>query len=296
MLTNKHKSSVFRLEVDGWSRPSVIAKWCSSGYGTATEVERRIHEQILPSADLSSLEVYAQVPDPSSDRFWLFLEDLGDRELAMTHVDERRLFSRWLGWLHRWTCGADCGGLPDRSPAAYLQHLRSASQRITENVAQPWVDEDARAMLTRLSRLLDCIERHWDHVEDVCGTSPRTIVHGDLVTKNVRIRDRDGRPEVVVLDWEMVGVGVPCVDLKLLGDDLDEYVAVVQPVRPVMSTGYVRALAAMGQIFRSLLVLDWKTYDFAYSWCDYRGFESLEGRLDAAARCLQSGTRAWEAP
>jgi hypothetical protein len=93
-----------------------------------------------------------------------------------------------------------------------------------------------------------------------------------------------------------VGVGVPCVDLKLLGNELDEYVAVVQPVRPVMSTRYVRALAAMGQIFRSLLVLDWKTYDFAYSPCDSRGFEASEARLDAAARRLQSGARAWKAP
>src|SRR5438552_109682 len=90
----------------------------------------------------ATLQSYPPVPHSSSDRFWLFLEDLGVRELAMTHVDERRLFSRWLGWLHRWTCGADCGGLPDRSPAAYLQHLRSAGQRITENVGQPWVDED----------------------------------------------------------------------------------------------------------------------------------------------------------
>jgi hypothetical protein len=91
-------------------------------------------------------------------------------------------------------------------------------------------------------------------------------------------------------------VGVPCVDLKLLGDDFDDYVGVVQPFRPVMSTEYVRALAAMGQIFRSLLVLDWKTYDFAHSWCDSRGFEAFEARLDAAARCLQSGARAWKAP
>jgi len=64
MLTHKHKSSVFRLEVDGWSRPSVIAKGCSNGYGTAAAIERRIHERILRAADLPSLEVYGQVPPP----------------------------------------------------------------------------------------------------------------------------------------------------------------------------------------------------------------------------------------
>jgi hypothetical protein len=271
MLTNKHKSSVFRLEVDGWSRPSVIAKWCADGYGTAAQVERRIHEQILPSASLPSLEVYAQVPDPAGDRFWLFLEDLGDRELAMTNLDERRWFSQWLGRLHQWTVGADAGGLPERTPTTYLQHLRTAGQRIEASMMQPWVDGEARATLAGLARLLDRIERHWDRVEDVCRTSPRTIVHGDLVAKNVRVRDRGG-PEIVVLDWEMVGVGVPGVDLKLLGDDLDDYAAIVRPVHPVMSPTYLRALAFMGQIFRSLLVLDWKTYDFAYSWCDYRGW------------------------
>ena len=293
MLTHKHKSSVFRLEVDGWSRPSLIAKGCSSGYGTAAAIERRIHERILRAADLPSLEVYGQVPEPATDRFWLFLEDLGDRDLTMTDDGERRCFSQWLGRLHRWTPSAETGDLPDRSPAAYRQPLRSAGRRIEGSVGRPWVDADARATLARLSGLLDRIERRWDCVEDVCRSSPRTMVHGDLVAKNVRIRERGGSREVVVLDWEMVGVGVPCVDLKLLGDDLAEYVAVVQPVRPELTLGVVRAMAAMGQIFRSLLVLDWKTCDFESAWCDGPGFAALEDRMEAAARCVESGASAW---
>ena len=46
-------------------------------------------------------------------------------------------------------------------------------------------------------------------------------------------------------------------------------------------------------LIRSLLVLDWKTCDFESAWCDGPGFAALEDRMEAAARCVESGASAW---
>jgi aminoglycoside phosphotransferase (APT) family kinase protein len=42
---------------------------------------------------------------------------------------------------------------------------------------------------------------------------PRTLVHGDLTGKNLRLCFADGTPQAVVLDWETAGWGPPAADL-----------------------------------------------------------------------------------
>src|SRR6266545_6267603 len=72
MLTDKQKSSVYRLELSGWMRDSVIAKVCAKTYGTAPDVEQWVYRDVLPSAGLPTLEMYGQLEEPSGDAFWLF--------------------------------------------------------------------------------------------------------------------------------------------------------------------------------------------------------------------------------
>jgi hypothetical protein len=287
-LTNKHKSSVYRLDLRGWTRNSVIAKLCTRSYGT-TDVERWIHRDVLPSAGLASVDIYGQVAEASGQSFWLFMEDLGDAELSIDDPDNRRLFARWLATLHHWDVRASSNGdLPDRGPAGYRQHLRSARDLIGGHLDEPWVSEQVRPVLARLLGLLEQLEGVWGRVEEVCAVAPRTLVHGDLVAKNIRARNTSGRQELVVLDWEMAGRGVPSIDLKLLGDDLEHYAACIRRAWPDMSLARVRALADVGRIFRSLVVLDWRAGDLAHPWCSTEGFDAFQSRLETDLRRMQS--------
>jgi aminoglycoside phosphotransferase (APT) family kinase protein len=217
------------------------------------------------------------------------LEDLGDETLSLSSVDDQQLFARWLATLHRWNRTPDWGlELPDRGPAGYLRHLQSAHAQIVGNLNRPWVTDRGRTTLDRLLRFLDRLERDWTRVEAICGRCPRTIVHGDLVAKNVRVRRRGSVRELVVLDWEMAGFGAPSIDLKLLADDLEYYASSMQSVWPDLSLADVRDLADVGRIFRTLVVIDWQVYDLAHPWCSLKEFEPLEARLEAAARCIET--------
>ena len=284
-LTNKHKSSVFRLELRGWIRDSAVAKVCTEGYGAITCGEERMYREVLPSAGLPSVEVYGHLVDPSARSFWLFLEDLGDQVFESSCLDDCRLLAEWLAALHQWVGFTHSSSeWSDRGPDHYLQHLYSARTLISNSLSQTWVSERSRTALLRLRGFLDRLEEDWGRLDAVCRLAPRTIVHGDLVDKNVRFRTRGGARELVVLDWEMMGLGIPSVDLKLLGDDLEGYAARMQALRPSMSPALVKALANIGQIFRSLVVLDWKACDLPYEWCSLESFESFESRLEADLR------------
>ena len=266
MLTQKRKSSVFRLQVDGWSRDTVIAKLCSGSYGTAADIEGRIYREVLPAAGLPSVELFGRVPEPDGPSVWLFMEDLGEALFASSTPEGRRLLARWLATLHQWKSTAHAiADLPDRGPAGYLEHLHAARRRICDNLHQPWIDDVHRATLTRLVRLLDRLESNWPRVEAICGLCPRTIVHGDLVMKNVRLRSRGGADELV-----------------------EFYVSSMRSAWPDMSVAFANALAAVGRIFRSLAVLDWKTWDLENDWCAAEAFDSFEGRFDAAVRSVES--------
>jgi len=131
-------------------------------------------------------------------------------------------------------------------------------------------------MLTRL--VTSCsisIERN-DHVEDRLRGPARTHRPRGLVHEE-RQDPRSGRTSGGRgASTGRCGGGVPGASTSSCSVTTSTSTpqGVVQRFRPVMSR-IVRDLAAMGRIFRSCSS---STEDlrFAYSWCDYRGLESLE--------------------
>src|SRR5438309_2124780 len=73
--------------------------------------------------------------------------------------------------------------------------------------------EEERRQLHILQRLIDRLHSRWDSICGVCGNAPRTLVHGDLSGKNLRLCKTDAGPQIVALDWETAGWGLPAADL-----------------------------------------------------------------------------------
>src|SRR5205823_14791296 len=129
-------------------------------------------------------------------------------------------------------------------------------------------------MLKALVSDLDVLEAHWRQIEQTCQDGRRTVVHGDLVIKNVRVRTTVADTRLLVFDWQHAGWGVPCTDLAQLTDrtvspDLDSYASALRRSWPRVSDVRVRELAECGRFFRLLDEIGWESPLLTFGPCRF---------------------------
>lgn len=270
----KRKSAVYRLTLRGRGRRSAIAKRRPQG---ELAMEARLHEELLPDLGIGTLELYGYVT--SYDGFdWLFLEDAGETRYSRDASEHRSLAADWLGRLH---AGAAPGPswLPDTGPAYFRGVLELARDGLRMGLVHPAVSESDRDVLNAIGACLDAVEERWERIEGTCARLPRTLVHGDFVAKNVRIRERQGRLDLVAFDWETAGVGPPAVDLALLrgtGEDLRTYLSIVNDAWPDVRLLHVEQLVIVGDVFRLLHCVYWAGRSFKHDWVQHAMWDLIE--------------------
>jgi hypothetical protein len=272
LLKRKSRSAIYRLAGVG-PGGAVIAKWYQR---PAAAAERTIYEEVLPRLPVTALRCYGSVEDGDGRFCWLFLEDAGGQEYSPQCQEQRVLAAGWLGLLHTSaSCLAAAARLPDRGPCHYLGHLRSARATILGNLSNAALSADDRTVLKAMVTQCDTLESRWDQVRRACDRMPRTLVHGDLVVKNVNVRLGPAGPAFLAFDWETAGWGTPAPDLvqSLLWDrvssvspDLSTYWGVVRDSWPHLGIEDVRQLADLGSVFRLLAMIHWLSLDLAYPW------------------------------
>ena len=255
----KRKSAVYRLTGVGPNGVAVIAKRCRT---TTASVERVIYETLLPRLSLPMLRCYGFVAEPEGEFSWLFLEDAVGDEYSPDDANHRALAGRWLGSVHLISRSPDAQALlPDRGPSHYLQLLRFARSGLLIHIDNPNLSGADIALLRTVVRQYDDIEMHWEELERFFKEMPRTLVHGDFVIKNIRIRPGTSGSELLVFDWEMSGWGVPATDLSAVGlcvrPDLETYGAVLRQDWPHLNTHDIRQLADYGNLLRLLDKIYW---------------------------------------
>ncbi len=262
-LKLRDKSAVYRLGGVGPDGSAVIAKRCRR---PACLVERIIYERLFARQLVPALRWYGFLDEPDNVHSWLFLEDAGTGTYLPPCAEHRALAGRWLGTTH--AAAAKEQGLelelPDRGPVHFLKRLQVSREELVRHFENPALREDGIRMLKALVGDLDVLEGHWSEVEKVCQDERRTIVHGDFVIKNVRVRTTVGSTSLLVFDWENAGWGVPCTDLAQLTDrtvspDLDSYASALRGSWPRVSDVRVRELAECGRFFRLLDEIGWES-------------------------------------
>ncbi len=262
------KAAVYRLTLPDAAAPAVFAK---RGARKLLDVERTIHESILPALPVPSPRFFGFREGTEGDD-WLFLEDVGDRWLRPQDRAEAALAGSWLGRMHA-AAAADENGprLPDAGPGRYLAHLRRARERIRANLSNPALAAADVALLGSILQQLDRIEARWERLERACAGMTPTLVHGDFQTKNVRIREIGGRLELIPIDWEMAGWGIPVVDLADAPSpsvehqvDLVAYRSAVRDRWPDLSPDDLNRLAAIGYLWRRLAAIDWEATNLRF--------------------------------
>jgi ABC-type multidrug transport system ATPase subunit len=263
-LQAKEKGEIYRLAL-GNGAPSVIAKRRRSD---ALLVERTIYENVLPRLPSPALRYFGFVGDEDEQFAWLFLEDAGDDRCSL--AQHGPLAARWLGMVHGAAAGLDLApSLPERGPGHYLEHLRAARATILDNFDNPALRADDRDLLRTVVSSCELIESSWGAVEAICSDLPRTLVHGDLVGKNLRLRRHVAGPAIVAFDWECAGFGVPAADVFQLAveascDDLSCYRSTISEYARGVDDDELRSLVLVGNGFRLLASVDWVTPNLRY--------------------------------
>jgi len=262
VLKRRAKTPVYRLEGVGPDGATVIAKRCHAK--TAT-VEWMIYKDFLARLPMPALGTYGFLPEPDGESCWLFIEDAGPHKYSPANEEHRALAGCWLATVHRSPSFTGLQAvLPDRGHGHYLQRLGSARAGLLRGVENAFLHADEAALLRTLLAQCEVIQTHWPELERCFEDFPPTLVHGDFVSKNLRIQNAAAGPALLVFDWEMAGWGVPATDLaqsigKAASPDLEAYAAVFDQDHPQFELGDLQRLARFGNLLRVVDKIFWET-------------------------------------
>jgi hypothetical protein len=268
------ETTVYRLVHDGQHDSAVIAKRCRQD---TARIERTIYEEILPNLPLASVEYYGSVEEPNGEYWWLFLEDVSaDEEYRPESEEHHTVAAQWLGIMNTSAselAAAAC--LPERGSRYYLNLLHTARDTIRSSVANAALKADDLALLEVILTHCEHLSACWSQLAYVCEGIPQTLVHGDFITKNVKVRKtRDG---IILLpfDWEKAGWGIPAEDISRV--DIATYSLTIQDRWPTLSIQALERLAIVGKVFRCIVFLDWIAPSLTHG--------SVERSLNDMKRC-----------
>jgi thiamine kinase-like enzyme len=276
-LKHSDKSAVYRLNGAWPSGSTIVAKHSRQ---STLMIERAIYEEILPQLPVTALHCYGFLEESmrnlDSKRLgWLFLEDASGAQYSSRIKIHRTLAARWLGALHTSAVGlVKATALPARGPGYYLAELQEARKSILRSFENPVLGANDRGMLKAIVAQCDFAEGHWKDVEDFCRQMPNTLVHGDFVRKNVRVRQDGIGVDLYVLDWETAGWGNPAPDISSV-EDIQTYHQTVRKTWTHLDLQDVQRLWDYGSLFRLLTAMHWDSLSLPHSSVDDDALENL---------------------
>ena len=262
LVQRRRHSTVYRLNQGKEDRARVIAKRCR----TATaRIERTIYEDLLPLTGMPALRCYGLLEEPEGEYGWLFLEDAAGARYSPQLHHNRALAGCWLAKTQLTALAHDLKScLPGRELDHYLRLVRGCRSILLHHLGRSALSTEDAAVFRNVSAHLDVVESLWGELEEICDVMPRTLVHGDFVNKNLRIRDAVTGPALLVFDWEFAGWGVPAADLAQLIDrvaspDLDLYCPILNREYSHLDLRDIQAVAACGNLLRMVDQTSWAT-------------------------------------
>jgi hypothetical protein len=222
-----------------------------------------VYADVLPNLPLSSVRYYGSSPDADSEFRWLFLEDVSEDPEYRPQLEEHRsAAARWLGIMNSEAASLSAARhLPDRGPDHYRRLLESVLPALRTMVSQPALERTERGLLGATLRHCESLARYWDRLARACDLVPSTLVHGDFITKNVRVRREAGGLALLPFDWEKAGWGTPAEDISRV--DLSTYRDVVRESWPHVGLSDLERVATVGTVFRCLVYLEWLTSELS---------------------------------
>ena len=262
VLQQRRYSTVYRLNHVKQGVARVIAKRCRV---STAGIERTIYEDLLPLTGMPALRCYGLLEEPEGEFCWLFLEDAAGARYSPQLPHNRALAGCWLAETQLTALAHDLKScLPGRGLDHYLRLLRGCRTMLLRHLGGSALSVEDATVFRNIAAHLDALESLWDELEEICDVMPQTLVHGDFVNKNLRIRDAATGPALLVFDWEFAGWGVPAADLAQLIDrvaspDLDFYCSILNREYSRLDLRDIQAVAACGNLLRMVDQMSWAT-------------------------------------
>lgn len=269
------KSAVYRLAGAGPGGGSVIAK-CARR--PAAEAEALVYGEFLSSLGVPAPAYYGTV-DEGGSFCWLFMGCVPERRYSPVDPRHRRLAGRWLARLHGDAASLPgAARLPGRGMDHHLRTLEAGRAAIAAHGDDPSLSRAEASILNRLAALLGEVRGSWRQLTEICAELPPTLVHGDLVRKNLRVGGAGDASALVAFDWENAGWGPPALDLaqsKLserfaANACLDAYRCVLGPAASPSREGVERQATA-GTVLRFLAASHWAGQSLGPAWREGSG-------------------------
>jgi hypothetical protein len=294
-LQKKGKGWVYRLEGAGPGGSAVIAKRSSP---ERIQRERAVYEQVLPALPVPVVRYYGCVEEPKEGCSWLFVEDAGGEPYSPLNEGHRALAGCWLGLLHASAARQAPGSCrADRGPDYYLGHLLTARATILRHLSNPALATDDVGVLGVVVRQCEAVATHWGRVQRLCVGMPRTFIHGDFASKNIRVR---AGPALLPFDWGSAGWGVTAADLVQSGGspytswdywaspDLAAYCSAARGAWPHLDVQDLEGWAVLGKVFRCLVCIALDARSLATEWVarTMRNMRIYQAQLADALRAV----------
>jgi len=286
--------SVYRLTGIGPGGANIIAKRCNSA---AAGIEWSTYQDVLSQLPVSVVGYYGLIADDDQQFCWLLLEDAGEDPYLLEDEEHRILAGRWLGVMNVSAQQLPAAArLPDRGPNFYLERLLASRETIRGILQSSSFSPRDAAVLNGVISHCDALERRWDGIERFCNRMPQTLVHGDLVVQNARVRRGPAGNRLMILDWEAAGWGIPAADFvqfvgKSLSPDLRTYYSVVCSSWPSFGLTHLETLTEVGRLFRLINSLDCANWSYRAVGVDW-----FNEKLNWCGRELADWLRTAEKP
>ena len=262
----RDESNVYRLRgVTGVGGPVIVKQ---QGIGELSG-EARIYADVLPALSLPVVDCYGYLEEFNGNS-WLFLEDAGELWYSPENFAHWPLTIRWMASLHS-TPSNVVSNLRDSGPAYFRSVLGGARQCVQSSLAHPSIEDSFIGPFEALIDHLDVIENGWVHVEQACSRAPQTLVHGDFVPTNVRVRGAGDDDHILAIDWGMAGAGPPAADIAMIPGgrtELRAYFEILRETCRSLAWEDIERLHRIGRIFRLLHFIQWESLSFAHAWIE----------------------------
>jgi hypothetical protein len=272
-MRSTHAIDRLQVTLDSGERLPIIFKRLqrvTAWKGQRSEV--LIYQRLLAGGRFGAPALYGSVRDEAEGRYWLFLEDVGDRTLKHANIRGWQAAVRSFAAMH----GTYLGREDElRGLACLGEHGQSYYLLLAERARENLRAAGARLALKRFSTV---VERFSSAISDLTA-QPRTLVHGDVFPKNIAVQPgRRIRP----FDWEDAAIGLPVWDLVRLldgwGTDKPAFAALYLDELERRSTIQIDREAA-GHAFALCEVLN-ILWHFGWSVEPWRDRSKVAGLLD----------------
>jgi aminoglycoside phosphotransferase (APT) family kinase protein len=175
--------------------------------------EVQVYETLLRDRDLPVAQYYGSRWNAGTGRHEVYLE----------YVDDWPL--KWHG-LEYWPPAAKRLAHLHAHFATRRQDVRACDSllRLDESYLAAWARRAVEALVgqsAELAHRLELILPEYGPAYELLARQPVTLVHNDLAPKNVLTDRSQSPPRIVIIDWEMAGVGCGLLDLVHLKYGLD---------------------------------------------------------------------------